>query len=353
VHAIKVLGQDATYVTLNKANPNPLRGNCNYCHQNATFFNKLKSDPKAGSYTGPNPIFGHTSSATCAQCHLDVNPADLHNLTLDMLPPVTFNCQACHTTYADKYGAPNLTGTNMLKGNCNPCHGSDITTIMDTQAKHIVDRTYAGTPGTTDTVYLNNQASIIVTKGSQVNITSGINDYYILGTTASRVGGAEYYIDVDPGKGKGIPMAAADGYFNAVNGAFENVVATLNTGSLSDGTHKIYVRGKDIGKQWSTTKNATLIVESYGYINGTVTNASLAIQGVTVSIPGTSNITDQDGKYSLRVLPTTHIVNATKLPEYYDYTVSGIVVTADNTTLLDIDITKRPTGTITGSVTAV
>ncbi|HYN44366.1 MAG TPA: CxxxxCH/CxxCH domain-containing protein, partial [Candidatus Limnocylindrales bacterium] len=55
VHAIKVFAQNATYITLNKNNPNSYRGNCTNCHQNATFFNTLKSNPKAGSYTGTDP----------------------------------------------------------------------------------------------------------------------------------------------------------------------------------------------------------------------------------------------------------------------------------------------------------
>jgi len=55
VHAINVFAQNATYVKLNKSNPNTYRGNCTNCHQNATFFNTLKSDPIAGSYSGNDP----------------------------------------------------------------------------------------------------------------------------------------------------------------------------------------------------------------------------------------------------------------------------------------------------------
>ena len=55
IHAISVLGQGGSYVLYNKSNPNPVSGNCTNCHQNATYFNTLKSQPKAGSYTGRNP----------------------------------------------------------------------------------------------------------------------------------------------------------------------------------------------------------------------------------------------------------------------------------------------------------
>jgi len=51
IHAIQVLSQSGGYV--NKGSI--YQGNCTNCHQNATFFNTLKSAPKAGSYTGANP----------------------------------------------------------------------------------------------------------------------------------------------------------------------------------------------------------------------------------------------------------------------------------------------------------
>ncbi len=55
VHDIQVFAQNATYVDLNHNNPNPARGNCTNCHQNASFFAALKAQPKAGNYTGRNP----------------------------------------------------------------------------------------------------------------------------------------------------------------------------------------------------------------------------------------------------------------------------------------------------------
>jgi hypothetical protein len=113
----------------------------------------------------------------------------------------------------------------------------------------------------------------------------------------------------------------------------------------------MYVRGMDIGKQWSAPKNATLIVQSFGYINGTVTNGTAApVSGVYVSTGDVNYTTGSDGNYSLRVLAGTHTVNASKLPEYYDYTVAGIIVTPLNTTIVDIVMDQKPTGTIKGAV---
>jgi len=317
---------------------------CNICHNNAA--NKTLYGVQNKQVTT-----GHTSTGTCDECHVNsTSSADtLHNASLEM--PVTTNCQTCHTTFADKYKAPNITGTGMLKGNCNPCHGNDITDSMDNLARHNVDRNYAGTPGNTNTVYLNNQATLTVTKGVRVNITSQVNDWWAFGTTASRVGGAEYYIDVDPGQGKGIPMNATDGYYDAVNGNWENVTATLDTGSLTGGSHVIYVRGMDIGKQWSAPKNATLTVQAFGYINGTVTNATYApVSGVYVSTTGANFTTGSDGNYSLSVADGTYTVSASKQPEFNDYTIAGRIVTPMNTTTVDIVMDQKPTGRITGIV---
>ncbi|MDD5617296.1 MAG: cytochrome c3 family protein, partial [Candidatus Methanoperedens sp.] len=52
VHDIQVFAQNATYVDLNHNNPNPARGNCTTCHQNASFLAALKNQSKAGNYTG-------------------------------------------------------------------------------------------------------------------------------------------------------------------------------------------------------------------------------------------------------------------------------------------------------------
>jgi hypothetical protein len=268
--------------------------------------------------------------------------------------PETFGCKVCHTSYADKYGAPNLIGTTMAgrsATSCEGCHGGGGNNgLLDSLSKHNIDRNengFTGRPGRTGTVYLNSQIILTVIRGTVIIVNSSVND---TAGQASRVGGAEYYIDIDPGIGKGTPMGALDGYYNAANTIWENVTGTIDTSSLSEGTHTVYVRGMDIGKQWSQTKNATLTVQSLGYINGTVTNGSMPVSGVIVSANGASYITNPDGTYSLFVIEGAYTVNASKRPEYYDNTSSGVVVTPNNTTILDFLLTFKPTGNITGTV---
>jgi hypothetical protein len=315
--------------------------NCNNCHN--------PSNPKYGNAT---LIFGaHTSFGTCNGCHVNVSASDLHNGSLGM--PLTFSCLGCHTTYASRYRAPNLTGTSMTSfTNCEACHGGgNGNQLLDTWSEHNINRYQNGYipagPGMTDAVYLNGQTSLAVAKGTIVTVTSRVNDIPGL---ASRVGRAEYYINTDPGIGKGTPMNAADGQYDAVYGAWESVTGTIDTATLSDGTYIAYVRGMDIGKQWSASQNAILIVQSVGYINGTVTNGSSPVAGVIVSTTGASYITVSDGFYSLRVPAGTYNVTASKKPTHYDNVTSGILVTPTNTTIFDIVLAEKPTGTISGTV---
>ncbi|NJD52918.1 MAG: hypothetical protein FIB07_08640 [Candidatus Methanoperedens sp.] len=320
---------------------------CNNCHNSA-------ANKSSYGVVNKQVTVSHTGAGTCEKCHIDGSASDLHNSSLAM--PVTVSCKSCHTTYASKYNASNLTNTAMGGSGYTTCgggscHGTDISGSLDTLARHNVDRTYPGTGGSTNTVYLNNNVSLSVTKGTPVEITSMIND---ANGAASRVGGAEYYIDTDPGQGKGIPMTAADGLYDARQGSWESVIATLDTGSLPDGNHTIYVRGVDIGKQWSTPKNATLVVQSLGYINVTVTSVDGPVVNADVWIDSADiKKTDINGSYLFAVPAGTYSVTVSKQPTHNDNTSTGVVVTQGNTTSVQVYLQKKPTGIISGTITNV
>jgi predicted CxxxxCH...CXXCH cytochrome family protein len=323
---------------------------CDNCHNSS--LNKTKFGAQNKQIYIP-----HTATGKCNMCHIPAGEADtLHNSSISI--PLTVSCIECHTKYASKYKAPNLTGTSMAGystcNNNNNCHMIDqFVGTMDTLARHNIDMTKAGTGGYTDTVYLDNKVIQTVIKGSSVIVTSRVNDTALAGG-ASRVGGAEYYIDNDPGQGKGIYMEAVDGFFSSTSANWEYVIASLNTSNLLIGEHKIFVRGVDIGKQWSAPKNATLVVQSLqslGYINGTVKNGTgVLIPDAYVSTTGANFTTGPDGKYSLIVTADTYTVNASKQPEFYDYTETGVIVEPSNTTTVDIVMDQKPTGTISGVV---
>ncbi len=313
--------------------------------------------------TSVNITRGHTSNATCDQCHVNTAARDLHNNSLRM--PTSFYCSECHKTYADQFNAPNLTGTDHSGYTCSSvqnCHGGDGNSNgqLDELADHNIDITLSAPKSLPNTgnVNLNGAASVSVSKGTIVNVTSQINDTYTNPNDhiASRVGGAEFFLNTspDPGLGKGIPMNAVDGFYDSVNGALENVTGTIDTGSLSEGTYLVYVRGMDIGKQWSTVQSATLtVLAAKGYINGTVmdnsTKAGIPYAKVTTntSFTVTANST---GFYSINIDAGTYMLTATSDPRYYSNSSVMVAVAADNTSVKDIELAEKPKGTISGSV---
>ncbi len=153
VHNIKVFAQNATYITLNKNSPNPARGNCTNCHQNATFYAALKAQPNATNQSGRNPPIvavplEHSNDPTagakwkqtywtnsqqltwCIYCHSNTThsavalgrPAnwDGNNIVNSSLTGNTTWCSGCHwqgyangsNTYGDMVNA--FTGAGLL-----------------------------------------------------------------------------------------------------------------------------------------------------------------------------------------------------------------------------------------------
>ncbi len=329
---------------------------CNNCHNPAnTSYGVITSTTNA-----------HTSQGTCNECHVNTDADNLHNNSLGM--PVNFSCMVCHTTYAEQYKAPNLTNTNHKNNfyDCtSTCHGTDYGTPGEFDAQdHNVDRkytTYSNIP-TTDVVSLNDiaaPATLSVPKGTIVRITSRIKDFYLdINTRASRVGGAEYYYGktpvTDPGQGKGIPMTASDGMFDTVDGGWEAINGTLDTSGLSEGTYSIYVRGMDIGKQWSGVQSATLtVLPAMGYINGTVrdnnTKAGIPYAKVSTNTSETVNA-NSTGFYSFYVDAGSYMLTATSDPRYYANSSVTVNVMQDTETSQDIELVEKPKGTITGTV---
>ena len=83
-------------------------------------------------------------------------------------------------------------------------------------------------------------------------VSSGVN---------SNLVSAEYYIDTDPGFGKGGAMFANDGVFNSSSEAVYAAVDLYNIAALSQGTHTVYVRGKDAAGNWGATATTTLLID--------------------------------------------------------------------------------------------
>jgi hypothetical protein len=323
---------------------------CNNCH-----------NPSNASYGSATLITSaHTPTGTCVQCHMNGNADNLHNGSLSM--PVTFACIDCHKTYADRYNAPNLTGTGHNTYPCtSSCHstsGQFINLSMHNKSLNV-----NSAPPNTSAVNLNGVSSLSVNAGTPVNVTSSISDGSGL---ASRVRGAEYYINLDPGVGKGTPMKAVDNIFDAVGGLPEPINATIDTSGMTVGTtYTVYVRGMDIGKQWDATPSIAIltITEPTGFVNGTVKNGTstgavipnvkIISKNATTGIVVKETTTDSNGFYSLSLPAGTYTFVATKDPEFYATTISPVTMTGALTPVTrDIVMTKKPTGTISGKVTS-
>src|SRR5919198_2723677 len=94
---------------------------------------------------------------------------------------------------------------------------------------------------------------------SPPTVTASVSDAT---TGGSDVAGAEYFIDSVGSDGSGTAMSASDGSFSS---ATEGVTATL-TGAqfsaLSEGTHTVYVHGRDKAGNWGATASATFIKDT-------------------------------------------------------------------------------------------
>lgn len=91
------------------------------------------------------------------------------------------------------------------------------------------------TPPTASGVTLS--SGLILLAGTE-NISASVND------TLSGVTGGECYVDSDPGQGRGTAMAYSAGKLTASK--------TFGLGSLSVGSHTLYVRSQDKAGNWST-----------------------------------------------------------------------------------------------------
>jgi hypothetical protein len=81
-------------------------------------------------------------------------------------------------------------------------------------------------------------------------VAGSADDYYIIA--------AEYYIDTDPGKGKGIPIKSTDGSMDSIYEQFS--MDAIDISYLSPGNHRLYVRGKRNDGVWGAVYARTFYV---------------------------------------------------------------------------------------------
>jgi hypothetical protein len=131
----------------------------------------------------------------------------------------------------------------------------------------------------------------------------------------------------------------------------------LNMGTLSGGGHEFILTAQDNASNLNTLKVPFSVagdaLQGKGYINGTVRDNSTTsgISGAKViTQTGIMTTTDESGFYSLYLDNGTFSLTVTREPEYYQNSSAAVIVTSGATVPQDINLTKKPVGTITGKV---
>jgi hypothetical protein len=70
---------------------------------------------------------------------------------------------------------------------------------------------------------------------------------------------AEYYFDHDPGTGNGFPLSPLDGVFDSAEEQLE--MHGIDISNLSEGNHRLFVRGMRNDNVWGHTKSFELIID--------------------------------------------------------------------------------------------
>lgn len=79
--------------------------------------------------------------------------------------------------------------------------------------------------------------------------------------TPAAISQGECYVDTDPGFGNGMALSAIDGSLDEL---FEDATAAVPTGSLSLGSHTLFVRFKDASGNWSNSFQRAIDVTTAG-----------------------------------------------------------------------------------------
>lgn len=126
--------------------------------------------------------------------------------------------------------------------------------------------------------------------------------------------------------------------------------------SVAPGTYTIGITTVDIDGNVNpivVTNNASTILPPVRFINGTVQDSvtKAVLAGVTITTStGISTTTDESGFYSLAVTEDTYDIIGTSEPKYYPVSMINVMTSLSAATIQDIELVKKPTGTITGSV---
>lgn len=165
--------------------------------------------------------------------------------------------------------------------------------------------------------------------------------------TGQTVTAAEAYLDAPPwAGGVPIPLAAADGAFDA---AEEAVQGQIDTTGMTRGRRLIYVRGRDANGFWGPVSAVFVTLRDSSALTGIVTTAGLGtpLPGVQlVADDGAARYvtqTDAAGRYTMTLSANTYTVTAALLG--YVSETAIVSTTIGQTTVQDFSLERLPWGT--------
>lgn len=217
------------------------------------------------------------------------------------------------------YPAPPPTPQNIVAAeyfiNSDPGAGSGtpitLTPSPDINNIPVVVNTSSLQPATTNQLFIrtkNNEGRWSITNVKQFAVTITSDPAYIVVPQASQnITAAEYFIDTDPGTGKGTTITISPGT------DLSNIPVSVNTTGLTNGQHQLFIRTKSNEGYWSITNRAAFFTDllglsadslQYGDVplnttvarNLIVTNnsaVSQTINAIVLAAPYTSNFTGQ------------------------------------------------------------
>lgn len=146
------------------------------------------------------------------------------------------------------------------------------------------------------------------------------------------------------------------GSFESINnGSSKNaswVVKAPRINESAQYTLNILAISRSYGESFSGHSNNTIMVIEDAYVNGTVWSNGTVVSGAIVTSNASGSITtNSSGFYSLRLPTGTHNFTATIEPVYYPNSSVIVGVVSGTTVWQDIELVRKPTGTITGSIT--
>ncbi|VVB89373.1 Cytochrome c7 c [uncultured archaeon] len=296
---------------------------CKWCHIAGDLQPRPLTDNLRYHPGGPK---GTAAGQTCVSCHYNANlpdlpfhaPGEKHSTVLPGDPSGS-GCEMCHNN-ADNHAVSLLTGT--------PPQVSGLSVPASVSS---------GTPAPVQATVSHDMLQIAAAQYQVINSSGIVIDW--------------------------TNMNPQDGNFDY---PVETVNASIDTSNLK-GTYTVNVKGMasaprtdpskpyyPLNGQWSSTSSTTLTVnEARGYVNGTVKDSlGNAIAGALVATNTSSSaITDGSGFYSLSLVSGTYQLTVSKEPAYVPNSAT-VTVTAFTTVTQNITLALKPTGTISGTVTA-